>query len=116
MADFDFNQRARLAYDRFKWLTALSGGAVVFLTAFVEMLSTNSESQDLLTLALIGLAFTLFIAIGVQIVASAADRWSTQDTASPAILVWEWRMVALAHLSFLVSILLLVSYIINNLG
>lgn len=115
MADHDFHQRARLAYDRFTWLSVLSGGAVVALTAFMDNLAAYGESRELLILALVGLAFTLFVSTGVQIVASAADRWAAGETASPAVLVWEWRLVVLAHLGFLISILLLVSFVINNL-
>lgn len=115
MADHGLKQRAQLAYERFQWLTALSGGAVIVLAAAMENLSTFRESRELLTLSLIGLAFTLFVSVGVQIVASAADRWAGAETVSPAVLVWEWRLVVLANLAFLVSILLLVSFMINNL-
>jgi hypothetical protein len=96
MADFDLDHRARLAYDRFKWLAALSSAFVVLLTIFLDTLNTFPASQELLVMALIGLSFTLFISIGVLIVASAADRWLTQESTSPAILVWEWRLVAIA--------------------
>jgi hypothetical protein len=115
MTEFDYDRRARLVYDRYKWLAALSGGAIVFLTGFLDTLTAYTLSHDLLTLALIGLAFTLFIAVGMQIVASAADRWMGQESVSPALLVWEWRLGVLAHLSFLVSVLLLVSFVVNNL-
>jgi hypothetical protein len=114
MTEFDPYPRAKLTYDRFKWLSALSAGAIVFLVGFLDRLVTFSTSMELLSLAVMGLAFTLFVSIGLQIVASAADRWQT-EAISPALLVWEWRLLAAAHLVFMVSILLLVTFFMNNL-
>ncbi len=114
MSEFDAFQRARLAYDRFKWLSVVSGGSIVFLVGFLDKLQSYQVSHTSLVLGVVGLAFTLFISIGVQMLASAADRWDV-DTVSPLLLVWEWRLLALALLSFLISIILLVTYLLNNI-
>lgn len=116
MAEYDSFTRARMAYNRSKWLAALSGGAIIYLAGFLDTFQSFQLSQNLLELGLIGLAFTLFVSLGILIVSSAADRWDTDQTVSPMLLVWEWRFLVLSHLAFLVSILLIVSYIINNIG
>jgi hypothetical protein len=115
MADFDVVTRARLAYDRSKWLTTLSAGALILLTVFLNTIATYQVNAFSMRVALLGFAFTLFVSTGLQIAASAADRWSTTRPISPALLVWEWRMLVLAHLSLLASCLALVDYILNNI-
>jgi hypothetical protein len=114
MTTFDRETRVRLSMGRNQLLIALSGGSIVFLSASLDVLWNFQVNHDLLVLALIGLAFTLFVSTGLQILASAADRWMT-DTISPALLVWEWRFQVAAYLSFMISGLLLVSYLLENI-
>lgn len=116
MAEFDVQTRARTAYDRCKWLSAVSGFSIIFLLGTLFNAETiPAASLPLLVLGLIGLAFTLFVTIGIQIVVSAADRWITSDTVPPLLLIWEWRLLALAHFTFMLSILILLIYFLNNL-
>jgi hypothetical protein len=114
MASFDRETRVRLSTGRNRLLIGLSGGSIVYLAAFLDILQAYRFNHSLLVLALIGLAFTLFVATGLEILTSAADRWMT-DTVNPALLVWEWRMQVAAFFSFMLSGILIVSYLIENI-
>jgi hypothetical protein len=83
-------------------LTGISAGSIVFRVVFLPGLQRNEQSRILLVLGLVGLALTLFLATGIQFVASAADRWG-EGTISPALLVWEWRILTATHLAFLLN-------------
>jgi hypothetical protein len=114
MATFDRETRIRLSTGRNRLLIGLSGGSIVFLASSLDLLQTYRVNHDLLVLALIAMAFSLFVATGLEILTSAADRWLT-DTISPALLVWEWRFQVAAFISFMLSGILLVSYLIENI-